>query len=45
MGCLLKVYETKILANKLFLKCHFLSYKKNATNSMVEHDNKVKSMA
>jgi hypothetical protein len=42
---LLKVYETKDLANKLFLNCQCFAYTMNPTNSMLDHINKTKSMA
>jgi hypothetical protein len=40
-NCLLKAYEAKDLANKLFLKHHFFAYKMNATNSILNHINKL----
>ncbi len=42
--CLLKVYETNGLANKLFLRCHFFAYKVNPMDSMLDHINKIKYM-
>ncbi len=43
--CLLKVYETKGLTNKLFLKRQFFAYKVNPMDSMLDHINKKKSMS
>jgi hypothetical protein len=42
--CLLKIYETKGLINKLFLRRQLFVYKMGPTNNMLEHINKIKSM-
>jgi len=41
--CLLKIYETKGLINKLFLRRQLFVYKMSPTNKL-EHINKIKSM-
>ncbi len=41
--CLLKVYETKGLTNKLFLKRQFFAYKMSPYKQMLDHINKIKS--
>jgi hypothetical protein len=43
--CLLKVFETKGLINKLFLKCQFFAYKMSPMDHMLDHINKIKSMS
>jgi hypothetical protein len=43
--CLLKVYETKGLTNKRFLRCQLFAHKISPTNNMLNHINKTKSMA
>jgi len=40
--CLLKVYETKGLTNKLFLKHQFFAYKMSPMDNMFDHINKLK---
>jgi hypothetical protein len=43
--CLLKVYETKGLVNKMLLRQQLFVYKMTPTNNMLEHINKRKCMA
>ncbi len=43
--CLLKVYEIKGIVNKLFLRRQLLVYKMSPINNMLEHINKIKSLA
>jgi hypothetical protein len=40
--CLLKVYETKGLANKMFLRQQLFVYKMSPIDNMLEHINKIK---